>query len=238
MECARTTPRPRARGYSLLELMIAMVIVGVMVGMAQVTFLRMQQQSTARAAMRHLVAVLNEARTNALLLGAAANTNRAQIGQVNGTDSCPSQFTGAGGTVPAIFIDMSAAPANPTADGPGMAVTYIHAIERFEDLTVANPQALERFKYRVFCKRENYAHAYKENVEFLWGASWRPTGTLPDRYTLLYDSRGFVTNLGTPTGAIAMRETKGRQQTQRVLIYGSGFACLEGDNQSGRCRTN
>ena len=57
-------------------------------------------------------------------------------------------------------------------------------------------------------------------------------------YKLVYDSRGFVTtNLGgNAAAAIGMVELAGRKLNQRLLVLGSGYACLEDNPDSFMCQ--
>lgn len=220
-------PRRSVRGYSLLELMITLVIVGIMVGMAQIAFLRMQQQSTARDAMRKVVSLAREARANAILLGAAAGTNRVTNG------NCPAEFftplaLPLTGGFSGFLVDYNAAPDGAENNSRGMSVTYI---ARIRMTTNANTLPV----YEIFCATENFTYSYKGNVIFDQPDSI-PAPGLGNLMVLRFDSRGFLVNVNTNVVTIAMEETRGRQAQQNVLITGAGFSCLENSPGGGRCR--
>ncbi len=251
-------PSPQKRsssGYSLIEIMIAVAIIALMTSMANISFLRMQRSVTARAGMRNIVALLNESRNNALILGAAAGTTRVQLAPLPtnpGVTSCPSgtaalpEFSDDGTTSRgrvAFVIDLTEPTCGTSCDieanliDPGMTITYISRIERVEDMTQP-VDSLERFPYRIHCKTENVRARYRNNLSFV------PENNIT-RIVIRYDSRGFVTGQPGPILSVQTRSERGTNprtgELQRILINISGLACLEGSPdtvpQNRRCRS-
>ena len=219
-----------AQGFTLVELMVGIAIVILMVSMAQIFFVRQQQQARAREAARNLVSLANEARTTAVLLGTAARTSRVNLANPIFGQPCPVEFSLDGSTSfgqAALVFDFRTPPADPEMNDLGMSVTYISRVER------ASLPAGQRATYNIFCKTMNLTYVYKDNVVLDAGTTL-PTVPQNDRLTLLYNSRGFIANL--PTGqalfAIGTRENQGRAFGQRVLVLGSGYACLESSGSS------
>ena len=229
--CARPARSP---GYSMLELMIALAIVALMVSMAQSLFIRMQQQQRARDGMRHLVSIANEARNTALILGAANATTRVTYVS-GGVNQCPAEFS-ASNLAPvrgraALVIDTNAAPTNPLSNSVGNSVTYISQIQRNGTGSPAN--------FIIGCTTVNFTQLYRNDLLFITTGMNLPNAS--GRYTVAYDARGFVANtvvVNNAVPAIAMQENQsgGRRFTQRVLILGSGYPCLEG--AANQCSSN
>jgi prepilin-type N-terminal cleavage/methylation domain-containing protein len=227
--------RARRLGYTLVELMIAVAIIALMVSMALILFTRLQDQQLARNAMRHVQSLAYEARNNALILGSAAGTGRVNFATNSG---CLSQFSvdGTNSNGRAALVIDTADPVGPSLDTLGMSVTYISRIRR---LAATTPTALAQ--YEIECKTVNFKRLYKDSV-FFEGTTSVPAVIQGNRYAVTYDSRGFLTGLATPLAAITMQEKAGRRHQQRILVFGSGYSCMEhetnvvGGTGTGRCR--
>jgi type II secretory pathway pseudopilin PulG len=211
----------RRRGYSLIDLMVAIAIVAIIIGLGQVMFIRLQQQNSARSGMRLLQGLAREARNSALLLGAAAGTDRVRVNascQQAAFSADNTQFNGRA----ALRIDMAAG-----------VVTYVAQIVRIAD--VFNARGVSLPAYEIQCKSVNFTTEFKQTLEFVANLS-RPNGIGPTA-VIVFDSRGYVANIGAATVAIALRETRGRRHVQELLIHGSGYPCLSAAPGQNECRS-
>lgn len=214
-------PMTRRAGYTLVEVLVAVGIIGLLVTFAQTMFFRIQHQQRARDGMRNVMSILGEARNTALILGSAASTTRVTF-LTSGPGQCPAEFSGNGidgeAGRSAVMVDTGAAPTNPAANDVGNSITYVSQIQK---VTGTSPA-----RYVIGCSTVNLTNVFRGNIRFeTTGTTWQ--NTAPNKYLLVYDARGFITNSNVQVPGITMVETEGRRLAQRVLTLGSGYSCFE-----------
>jgi prepilin-type N-terminal cleavage/methylation domain-containing protein len=203
--------RKAAEGFTLIEVMVAVVILGILSSLAAASFIRQQQESRFRSAVRRVVAVLHEGRTAALSLGAASGTPR-----VVGVGNCPIEMLGG---QPVVVVDT-------TAGAPTL--TWISRVDRTPGVVPPT--------FTINCRTETFEE-FRGDVAL--EAAGAQLGGVGPRFMIQYDGRGFLSPV--PAGPfpgvarIMASSPHTPNRTQAVLVLASGVACLEG-NGGGQCR--
>lgn len=199
----------RRRGFTLIEIMVVVALIGVGSALAAWVLINFQSQNRTRHAVRAFMGAINQTRSQASILGTAPAENR-----VNAA-ACPASFVDPTGVLrPSIEID----PVN-------MTVTYV-------DTVVTDTNTNPPFTYIMNCRTDDFGAEFHDSFVIDGGRTTLPAAG--GRYVLNFDSRGFATNMGANVAMLSVREAEGRQMEQRVLVLGSGFACIEG-SVAGQC---
>lgn len=203
--------RKGAEGFTLIEVMMAVLILGVLASLATATFIQQQRDSRFRSAVRRSMAVIREGRSAALTLGAANGTPR-----VVGLGGCPAEFLGGQA---AVLVE--ATPGAPR-------LTWINRVDRV-------PGAVPP-SFNIDCQTEDFGE-FRGAIDFdVVGAQ---AGGAAPRFLFQFDGRGFLSPVpGGPFPGVARMVARSPQipnRTQAILVLASGLPCLEG-NGGGRCR--
>lgn len=203
--------RRAAEGFTLIEVMVAVVILGILASLAAASFIQQQQESRFRSAVRRVMAVLQEGRSAALTLGAASGTPR-----VIGIGNCPVEMMGG---QPVVVVDTT--PGGPT-------LTWISRIDRTPGIVPPT--------FTINCRTETFDD-FRGSLEL--EAAGTQLGGVGPRFLVQYDSRGFLSPVPAgPFPGVARILASSPQvpnRRQAVLVLASGVACLEG-NGGGQCR--
>jgi len=246
--------RPKWRrtqlGFTLIELLVAMAIVVIMITMSQGGFFKMQRQRRATAARNNFIALVREARSVSLQLGAAWGSPRVGSPAPN-AGGCPPEFSDplSGGFRAGLQINMADIASGWRVGLPtnteGHSVTYVSDILRIVPGPVGGVPQLPSYSLR--CTTINFPVAYRNAVIFNRNLA---EGLSGNRLTLTFDSRGSLNSAGPPGSSalqdgvveVPMREHvegTGLAESFRdetVLVFASGFACIAQQPSILRCR--
>ncbi|MEE2903731.1 MAG: type II secretion system protein [Myxococcota bacterium] len=246
------SPGPSSKGFTLVEVMVAMGVILVLIGVAQASLFGVQRQRRAVTAKNNFIGQVRLAQANALLLGSASGTPRVSSPPPGQPGACPVAFEDpfTGGFRAGIQVDMNDIAGgwnlNMPSDTPGHSVTFVtDVVRQFAPALNGVPQPPT---YEIRCKTFSYPEAYRNAVIFNRSLA---EGLVGNRLNITFDSRGFISATGPGAlndGVISvpMREHEEGQtlaitnRDENILIFPSGVACIEAGREPefvGRCNT-
>ncbi|MFO0728457.1 MAG: prepilin-type N-terminal cleavage/methylation domain-containing protein [Myxococcota bacterium] len=220
----------RPRGFTLIEMMIVVAIIGIAAALAVDSLSRNTRREQWRGAVRQVVGLVNEARSTAILLGNAPGP--AGLSRVTDADGdCAAALLGG-------LPDMTAT--------PGLAINAAThnavLISRVTPTFPAGGVGLSRAPvYDIDCRTVNLDRDFGRSFQ-VGVVGWQNDGT---NYFVTFDGRGMMTGGGAPVRGLEIYETapaagnpRVNGATQTVLVLGSGQPCLEGTTPLACARTN
>jgi prepilin-type N-terminal cleavage/methylation domain-containing protein len=189
--------RRRSKGFTLVELIIAMAVAIVLLMVSQTAFFGVQRQRRAASAKNYFLSLVREVRTNALLLGSASGTVRVTTAGVGQTGQCPALFQDAltDGFRVGLQVNMNNIAGGWTtvlaSNAQGHSVTYVSQVDRTVPLAVGGVPQLPTYVLR--CKTINFPQAFRNSIIF---NRQRAEGLVNNRLTITFDSRGTIDSAG------------------------------------------
>lgn len=212
---------PRRSGFTLIEIMVVVAIIGVASALAIDTLSRSSQREQWRGAVRGLLGLVNEARGQAMLLGNAPGP--AGIGRV--TDADGDCATGG--------VDFTVNPGLAINQGTMVAILIDHIIPTFPP---GGPGLSRAPTFEIECRTINLRSIYRNGFNFAGVPTWQNDGT---NFAITFDGRGMVTGNVAPVSALRVdaNPVTNAADRQTILVMGSGQSCLEGTIPNACART-
>lgn len=217
-------PKRASRGFTVIELVIVVAIVGLLSALASTLFSRTQEQDRYYRATRHVAALVNEARARVAQLGSAVEdpSTPAWLGTRRITDQ-----------------DGDCAALGPFVVGamPGFAITNQGVVTMIDNIRMRVPPAPapplpDNFAwapaYEVDCRVEDLRDIFdvptllieNDTLDVLSATQW----------VARFNGRGLMSNLVANGRFILRQNIPGLDRRSPILVPHGGTACLEGEN--------
>lgn len=195
----------RRRGFTLIEIVVVVAIVGVMASVAGWNLTQMQSRSRFGQGVRAVMGLINESRATAVMLSGhvAAGTI------VNDPAApCPVQFL----------------------TGPGVAINSVNFDTTIIDRYIEVPGLAGAMpSVQISCRVVQINTEYRDRLRLDAPFTNLVVGAIPGSYYIAFDGRGMATNLPGQTGVIGFIENVGASPArQRIVVNGGGMACIGG----------
>jgi prepilin-type N-terminal cleavage/methylation domain-containing protein len=215
--------RARSRGFTVIELVIVVAIVGLLSALASTLFSRTQEQDRYFRATRHVAALVNESRARVAQLGSAVED--------------PSTPAWLGGTRRITDQDGDCAALGPFVVGamPGFAISNIGVVTMIDNIRMRVPPAPvpplpDNFAwapaYEVDCRAEDLRDIFDVPVEI-------ENDTLDvagGRFVVRFNGRGLMSNANANGRFVVRQPMVNVDRRSAILVPHGGNACLEGEN--------
>ena len=194
----------RRRGFTLIEIVVVVAIVGVMASIAGWNLTQMQSRSRFGQAVRAVMGLINEGRATAVML-----SGHVAAGTIlnDAAAPCPVQFlTGPGVAINTANFDMT-------------------VIDRYIEVdgVAAMPSV------QISCRVIQINTEYRDRLRLEPLDTNLVVGPIAGSYYIAFDGRGMATNLPGQTGVIGFIENvPASPARQRIIVNGGGMACIGG----------
>jgi prepilin-type N-terminal cleavage/methylation domain-containing protein len=224
----------RRRGFTLIEMMVVVALVGVMAAIAGANLRGQQTRSRFRSSVRELNGLIREARSNAVSLAGASTLPNAII-----NNNCPASMVATPGVninaTTGVVTVLERVRVAARVDGGGNPTGLCQASGRCaisSSSCLGDADCPPFPEYTIFCRQENFRDIYRNEVAFVPApsvASLTNAGATDLR--IGFDGRGrLTTRIGGQVGRLTLREDKGGASELQlsVIVNDGGVACVEG----------
>lgn len=237
MPCSNQDPMSRtskARGFTLIEIMIVVAILGVLAGLAAMNLTRTQQRSRFRSSVRDVMGLITEARSQATQLAGAISDGRV-------VDNLP-----AGGDCPIAFSNIRNGVPNPNPATPGVAIDtvtrMVQIVNNTRNAPPLGPPAIPPLSLlptmEIDCRTEDLDELYRSAFVIDFPQSAATLASVGTTLIIGFDGRGMLTTAIPGAFPLAGRVVFSEPATAIagqaliselvLLVNGGGQVCVEG----------